>query len=54
MGARRYRHYLNHLRGGESPTLHHAGSVRYRDSAQLVALGLMQSSAELDALVGTR
>ena len=53
MGARRYRHYLHHLAREQSLTLHHPGSVRYRDSAQLVALGLMHSSAELDALAGT-
>jgi hypothetical protein len=50
VGARRYRHYLHHLHDEEGLKLHHPHSVRYRESAQLVALRLMQSSAELDAL----
>lgn len=50
MGARRYRRYLDELTRIGDVTFHHAGSVSYRDSLQLVELGLMRSSPELDAL----
>jgi hypothetical protein len=49
VGARRHRRYQQQLEGAAELGLHHAGSLRYRGSRQLVRLGLMRSSAALDA-----
>lgn len=49
MGATEYRTYLRRLDAGSPLTLMGPSSARYRDSDQLVELGLMRSSARFDA-----
>lgn len=51
LGAKEYRSYLRRLEAGESPSLMGPPSRRYRDSGQLVALGLIQTSDRFEAHV---
>ena len=50
-GGQQYRVYLKRLESDEGLSFLHPGSVRYRDSRQLVEQGLMRSTPELDAHV---
>ncbi|MFZ1428568.1 MAG: glycosyltransferase family 2 protein, partial [Geminicoccaceae bacterium] len=51
LGATEYRAYLRRLEAGSPLTLIGPSSARYRDSAQLVELGLMRSSTRFDTHV---
>jgi tetratricopeptide (TPR) repeat protein len=57
LGGKEYRAYLRRLEAGESLSLMGPPSCRFRDSGQLVELGLIQTSSRFDAHVrdhGTR
>ncbi|MEK0085615.1 tetratricopeptide repeat protein [Benzoatithermus flavus] len=57
LGGKEYRVYLRRLEAGESLSLMGPPSCRYRDSGQLVELGLIQTSSRFEAHVrdhGTR
>jgi hypothetical protein len=51
LGGKEYRSYLRRLERGESLSLMAPVSCRYRDSRQLVELGLMQTSARFEGHV---
>lgn len=48
-GGQQYRVYLKRLESGAGLAFRHPGSVRYAGSRQLVELGLIRSTPELDA-----
>jgi hypothetical protein len=48
LGGKEYRSYLRRLERGDSLSLMGPGSCRYRDSRQLVELGLVQTSARFE------
>jgi glycosyltransferase involved in cell wall biosynthesis len=50
-GGQQYRVYQKRLESGAGLSFHYEGSVRYTGSRQLVELGLMRSTPELDAHV---
>ena len=50
--AREYRAYLQMLRGNREATFLCHQSVKFKDSAQLVELGLMATSKGYEAFVG--
>jgi hypothetical protein len=51
LGAKEYRAYQRRLEGGQSLFFLSAQSRRYQGSAQLVALGLMQTATSFEAYV---
>jgi hypothetical protein len=53
-GASEYARYVDVLDDKEVFTLHGPESVRFRSTADLVAVGLMRTSPELDALLATQ
>lgn len=54
LGAKEYRAYQRRLEHGEDLSLIAAASQRYRDSMQLVELGLMQTSTPFESYVRER
>jgi hypothetical protein len=49
LGGKEYRSYLRRLEQGESLSLMGPASCRYRDSAQLVELGLIRTSSGFES-----